>query len=65
MVKTVLFKNKTYDFEGFLEAINENTKPYICNPNNPTGNIVTEKELNDFLTKLPEDVVEVLDEAYI
>jgi histidinol-phosphate aminotransferase len=65
VVKTVPFKNKTYDFEGFLEAVNENTKLlYICNPNNPTGNIVTEKELDDFLTKLPEDVVVVLDEAY-
>ena len=65
VVKTVPFKNKTYDFESFLEAVNENTKLlYICNPNNPTGNIVTEKELDHFLTKLPEDEVVVLDEAY-
>jgi histidinol-phosphate aminotransferase len=64
-VKTVPFRNKNYDFEGFLEAVNENTKLlYICNPNNPTGNIVTGEDLDGFLARLPEDVVVILDEAY-
>ncbi|MFA5636063.1 MAG: histidinol-phosphate transaminase [Anaerovoracaceae bacterium] len=64
-IKTVPFRDRDYDFEGFLEAVNENTKLlYICNPNNPTGNIVTGKDLDAFLHKLPSDVVVILDEAY-
>ena len=37
---------------------------FIANPNNPTGNFLTEAELDAFLEKLPENVIVVLDEAY-
>ncbi|WP_459129399.1 histidinol-phosphate transaminase [Guggenheimella bovis] len=54
-----------YDLEGMLAKVNEKTKiVYICNPNNPTGTILETKALNDFVDKLPEDVVLLLDEAY-
>ncbi|MGL4174089.1 MAG: histidinol-phosphate transaminase [Actinomycetota bacterium] len=37
----------------------------VCSPNNPTGPVVHADELDSFLTKIPNDVVVVLDEAYI
>jgi histidinol-phosphate aminotransferase len=37
---------------------------YICNPNNPTGTIVTGEELNAFLSRVPPSVPVLLDEAY-
>lgn len=64
-IVSVPFKDKSCNLAGFLEKITEKTKLiYICNPNNPTGNIVTKKSLDDFLKDIPEDVVVILDEAY-
>ena len=54
-----------HDLKAFEEHLNEKTKiVYICNPNNPTGNIMPKAELLDFISKLPESVVLMLDEAY-
>jgi histidinol-phosphate aminotransferase len=36
----------------------------VCNPNNPTGTVVREQELTDFLDQVPGDCLVVLDEAY-
>jgi histidinol-phosphate aminotransferase len=36
----------------------------VCNPNNPTGTVVREQELTDFLDQVPADCLVVLDEAY-
>ncbi len=54
-----------HDFKAFKEHITEKTKLiYICNPNNPTGNIMTKTELDEFVDSIPEDIIIVLDEAY-
>ncbi|MDK6572337.1 aminotransferase class I/II-fold pyridoxal phosphate-dependent enzyme, partial [Escherichia coli] len=37
---------------------------YIANPNNPTGNFLTEQEIDAFLAQIPATVIVVLDEAY-
>lgn len=58
-------KNWGHDLNGFLAAINEKTKLiYIANPNNPTGNFLTEAEIDAFLAKVRSDIIVVLDEAY-
>jgi histidinol-phosphate aminotransferase len=36
----------------------------VCNPNNPTGTIVTHDELEAFLRRLPPTALAVVDEAY-
>jgi histidinol-phosphate aminotransferase len=37
---------------------------YLCNPNNPTGRIVTKAEVRQLLDGIPEDVPVLIDEAY-
>lgn len=58
-------KNWGHDLDGFLAAINDKTKLiYIANPNNPTGNFLPHAEIAEFLAKVPQNVLVVLDEAY-
>lgn len=37
---------------------------YVCNPNNPTGTIVTRDELSDFARRVPATTLILVDEAY-
>ncbi|UED72696.1 histidinol-phosphate transaminase [Brevibacillus sp. DP1.3A] len=61
----VPLKDGVHDLEAMAAAINEQTKVvWVCNPNNPSGTIVTTSELEAFLKKAPKDVLVVLDEAY-
>ncbi|WP_239254540.1 histidinol-phosphate transaminase [Listeria ilorinensis] len=55
-----------HDLAGMLQAIDEKTAiVWLCNPNNPTGNYLPLAEIEAFLKKVPQDVLVVLDEAYI
>jgi len=57
--------NLTHDLPAMAAAINDRTKlVYIANPNNPTGTMVGEDELDRFIDRVPESVVIALDEAY-
>jgi len=61
----VRVKDFTHDLDGMLKKVNRRTKVvFICNPNNPTGTIITHDSLDDFLAKLPGHVIVILDEAY-
>lgn len=54
-----------YDLDALLRAVTPQTKLlFIANPNNPTGTYVPRAPLRDFLQRLPQHVVVVLDEAY-
>lgn len=54
-----------YDLDAMLSAISTQTRViFIANPNNPTGSFLTVSQLDTFLSKLPSDIVVVLDEAY-
>jgi histidinol-phosphate aminotransferase len=57
--------NLRHDLPAMAAAINERTKiVYISNPNNPTGTMVSENELDQFIDRVPKNVVVALDEAY-
>ena len=61
----VPLKDYKHDFAGFISRITGRTKLiYVCNPNNPTGNIMTAQEINYLVKSIPEDIVLILDEAY-
>lgn len=61
-----LREDKTYDLDGLYNAITDKTKIIvICNPNNPTGTYVGKKKLVEFIQKVPEDIVILMDEAYL
>jgi len=38
---------------------------YLCNPNNPTGTALTAREIGAFVDALPQDVLTIVDEAYM
>ncbi|MCR6544097.1 histidinol-phosphate transaminase [Dehalobacterium formicoaceticum] len=64
-VLKVPLKNFTYDLAGIKGKISEKTKIiYICNPNNPTGTIVYQDEVAEFMASVPENCIVVFDEAY-
>ena len=55
-----------HDLDAMAEAITPRTRVvFVCNPNNPTGTYVDEARFTAFLEKVPEDVLVVLDEAYV
>ena len=55
----------THDLNAMADAITEDTSiVFVCNPNNPTGSMVTEDEIDKFMDRVPEDVLVVFDEAY-
>ena len=58
-------KDWGHDLNAMVDAIADDTRLlFIANPNNPTGTVVDEAHLVDFLDKIPADVIVVLDEAY-
>jgi len=64
-VISVKLKDYRYDLEEIARRVNERTKLIItCNPNNPTGTIVTKEAVDKLMEDVPEDVIVVFDEAY-
>jgi histidinol-phosphate aminotransferase len=57
-----------HDLPAMLEAIKQSGNKaklvFVANPNNPTGSYLEPKEIEAFLSKVPSNVVVVLDEAY-
>nr|WP_223244206.1 histidinol-phosphate transaminase [Streptomyces sp. CBMA156] len=65
-VPVPLRENGDHDLDAMLAAITPNTRlVFVCNPNNPTGNVIHRAELERFLDAVPGDVLVVVDEAYI
>lgn len=65
-VRVPLTQSGEHDLVAMAQAITDRTRViFICTPNNPTGSIVKNQDLIDFLTKVPTNVLVVIDEAYI
>src|SRR5215467_1257850 len=61
----VLTRDNGYDLDAIAKAIDANTRiVFIANPNNPTGSLANADEMDEFIEKLPQHVLLVLDEAY-
>lgn len=62
---TVRLNNYRFDLNAIASAINDHTKIiYLANPNNPTGTIFTTPEFDEFMSRVPQRVLIILDEAY-
>ena len=54
-----------HDLPAMARAVTGRTRlVFVCNPNNPTGTVVTRDEVRAFMAALPDDVIVVFDEAY-
>lgn len=55
----------THDLESMVGAITPRTRLlFLCNPNNPTGTMVSAEAVDRLMARVPEDVIVVFDEAY-
>ena len=65
--KTVSVPDREYcfDLDAVAQAITPRTRVvFIANPNNPTGTLVRQEEIDRFMDRVPDNVVVVFDEAY-
>ena len=54
-----------HDLDAMADAITDRTRViFLCTPNNPTGTVLHTDEVVEFLARVPENVVVVMDEAY-
>jgi histidinol-phosphate aminotransferase len=61
----VPLRDEAHDLAAMADAITDRTRLIlVCNPNNPTGTVVHRAELEEFLWRVPQDCLVVLDEAY-
>jgi histidinol-phosphate aminotransferase len=65
-VITVPAKKYGHDLPAMLQAITPQTRiVFVANPNNPTGTLAPRDEVIQFVNDVPDDVLLVMDEAYI
>jgi histidinol-phosphate aminotransferase len=63
---TVPAKHYGHDLTAMRKAITPRTKiVFVANPNNPTGTLAPREEVVRFVNDVPDDVLLVMDEAYV
>ena len=61
----LLEPNYDLDVNGILNAITKKTKViFLTSPNNPTGSYIPKSVLEDFLNRVPKNILIVFDEVY-
>ena len=64
-IRVPLRPDATHDIDAMAAAVTERTRVIlVCSPNNPTGPVVTQAELERLVDAVPDDVIVVVDEAY-
>ena len=67
-IRIPLNKDYTQNIGQMIEETNRNARSigfvYLCNPNNPTGVVIKDKEIRELLDNIPKDMPVLLDEAY-
>jgi len=55
----------SHDLDAMVAAIDARTRVVmLCTPNNPTGTAITTADFEQFMQRVPESVMVILDEAY-
>jgi histidinol-phosphate aminotransferase len=61
-----LTESMHHDLAAILGAVSAKTRMvFLDNPNNPTGTIIDKDDFASFMEQLPDDIIVVLDEAYV
>ena len=67
-IKVPLLADHRQDIPAMIRATKTHYRNvgfvYLCNPNNPTGRVVSKQEVRQLLDAIPEDVPVLIDEAY-
>jgi histidinol-phosphate aminotransferase len=67
-IKLHLNKDYTQNIPAMIKTANDRASEiglvYLCNPNNPTGIVVTKDEVKELLDGLPKGMPVLIDEAY-
>jgi histidinol-phosphate aminotransferase len=67
-IRIPLKKDYTTDMDGMIRATKLHSRDvglvYVCNPNNPTGNVVHKDDIRKLLNSIPEEIPVLIDEAY-
>ncbi|GAA4752118.1 histidinol-phosphate transaminase [Amnibacterium soli] len=65
-VQVPLTAEARHDLDAMAAAVTDRTRAVIvCSPNNPTGPSVGAAEFERFMSRVPSDVLVLLDEAYV
>ncbi|MGO8766411.1 MAG: histidinol-phosphate transaminase [Limisphaerales bacterium] len=65
-VTVVPAKNYAHDLPAMLRAVSPHTRIiFVANPNNPTGTLAPREEIIRFVNDVPDNVLLVMDEAYL
>ena len=65
VIKVSLTRTSEHDTDTMLAKADGSVGlVYICNPNNPTGSLTPPKKLEFLISKLPREVMVLIDEAY-
>lgn len=63
---SVPLKNFVVELDDIIKAVTPRTKIiFVNNPNNPTGSGISKGHMLSFLNEVPEEIIIVIDEAYI
>jgi histidinol-phosphate aminotransferase len=61
-----LTESMNHDLKAILGAVSAKTRMiFFDNPNNPTGTIIDKDAFASFMEQLPDEIIVVLDEAYV
>lgn len=64
--KVIPLRNMNHDLAAIAETVTEKTRLiFMDNPNNPCGTFISRDAFDKFLAMVPEEVIVVLDEAYV
>jgi histidinol-phosphate aminotransferase len=66
-VRTIETPSPDYqqNLDATLEAITAKTRiVFIPNPNNPTGTLIAQRAIDSFMSRVPDSIIVVFDEAY-
>ena len=65
IIKVPLTKNLTLDLAGLKAQVGQAKVVFLCSPGNPTGNLLSQDEIQAALELFAESAMVVVDEAYI